>query len=115
MKMILTDKDYIFVKPMVVRKKSKTNLIVDAKAGLRSNVLTYLVVDCNGDEKYRDKIVGIMRSEVWAYETMDSVKHHLVKKAMVIFTVNIEDDEETVDPYSQEDYNKQVINSTIIT
>lgn len=114
MNITLTDKDYILVKPMVVRKKSKTDLVFDAKAGLRSSVLTYLVVDCNGDKKYENKVVGIMRSEVWVFETMNDTKHYLVKKAMIIFTVDIEDDEEMIDPYSQQEYEKQLKKSTII-
>jgi hypothetical protein len=114
MKVTLVDKDYMMVKPMVVRTKSEGGLFVDPKAGLKSNVLTYLVTDCNGEKKYQDKIVGIMRSEVWPFETMNDVKRYLVKKVCVIFTVDLEKGEESVDPYSQAEYDKQVSRSSII-
>jgi len=114
MKITLVDKDYMVIKPMVVRTKSEGGIITDPKAGLRGSVLTYQVTDCNGEKKYQDQIVGIMRSEVWPFETMNDVKRYLVKKVCVIFTVAVEKDEEVVDPYSEDEYNKQVARSSII-
>ena len=113
MKMTLMDENYMMVKPVVIRTKSKAGLVFNAKAGLQSNVLTYLVTDCNGEKKLKDKVVGILRSEVWPFEGTGNEKHYLVRKTAAIFTATMDTDEEMVDPYSQEAYDKEVLKSQL--
>ena len=105
MKMDIVSKEWMLVAPRVIMKKSESDLVFDPTSGLRSNVLTYLVTDCNGSKEYDGKIVGMMKADVWPFLTIHA-EFHLARKASVIFIAEKEDGEEIKDPKDKIDNRK---------
>ena len=86
MKIIVHHEDYIRVEPCYVLKKTKHDIVQDPRKGLAHNVLTYKVLDHNNDDKYKDRIVGAYKADVYKFETLDGVYYLLNKKSVIFFT-----------------------------
>lgn len=116
MKIIIHHEDYIRVEPCYVLKKTKFDIVQDPRKGLAHNVLTYKVLDENKDKKFKDKIVGAYKADVFRFETLDGVYYLLNKKNVIFFTV-LEDKEFTLDEdgLNQHINTKADIKSKIIT
>ena len=93
MKMIMTNDEYIRIEPCVIEKKSEGNIFYDPMKGLQSTVVTYKVVDCNGEKKFKDKIIGVHRANVYLFDTSRG-KFHVVDKKAVVFIAEPDEDEE---------------------
>lgn len=121
MKMEIVDPNFIKVEPLAIAKKSK--LWLDPKAGLGSQVITYKVLDCNGELRFKDKILGIHKQNVHSY-LCGSDTHYLCDKRIVVFIATAEKDEELLTlkdiedrklNIAKEELNKSSVTHKIIT